>query len=96
MKKIFVTTLYRNVAKDWWGFALSQDGELLVEENAQDPTWIKLQLGLDGSESNHDIYKEKYPEGYELVFVHQFEFDEAKEFKEARLRSLCIYANASA
>lgn len=96
MKKIFVTTLYRTVARDWWGFSLSQDGELLAEECAQDPTWIKLQLGLDGSESNHDIYKEKCPEGYELIFVHQFEFDEAEDFKEARARSLHNYSNVSA
>lgn len=95
MKKIFITALYRKRARDYWGFALSEDGELLTEEIAEDMVWIKYQLGLDGSESNHDIYKKKYPEGFDLVFIHEFDFDDNPDFKEARTRSLHAYANVS-
>lgn len=95
MKRIFVATFFRTVARDYWGFSLAEDSEILVEECAHDQVWIRLALGLDGSTSNHEIYKAKYPEGYELVFVDQFEFDDHKEFKAARTRSLHVYANAS-
>lgn len=95
MKKIFVTTVYRSKAHDFYGFAMSEDGELLAEEIAEDHTWIKLQLGLDDSITNHQTYKEKYPEGFNLVFVDQYEFDDLKEFREARQKSLHIYAGST-
>lgn len=85
MKKIFITILYRIRANDYWGFAITGDGEFLLERNHPDENEL---LDLLSDES-------LYGENAEIIYVHQFEFEKNQEFKEARMRSLHTYANAS-
>lgn len=96
MNKIFVTTLYRLKADDYWGFSLSEDGQMLAEETAPNHALLSLKLGLLGSTANHNLYKTKYPKGFELVFVHQFEFNASPDFMQARTKSLHNYSQTNA
>lgn len=50
------------------GRAFSEDGELLAFHCSSSVNWSKHDMGLI-SDWKHGIYKEKYPDGYELEWI---------------------------
>lgn len=48
--------------------ALSEDGEFLAGHVSSSEGFAKHDIGLT-SDWKHDAYKERYPDGYELVWV---------------------------
>ena len=83
--KIFTTTLYRARANDYWGFAITDQGEFLIELNHKDETTLKHLLS-DPSIFGHD---------HEIIYINQFDFETDQEFKQARMKSLHTYANST-
>jgi hypothetical protein len=54
---------------EWWNVsAVAEDGEGLAGHVCSSPVFFKHDLGLT-SDWKHDKYREKYPEGYRLVWV---------------------------
>lgn len=54
--------------------ALAEDGDHLAGHFSSDEGWAKHDIGI-GSEWKHDRYKAKYPDGYELVWVENFDHE---------------------
>jgi len=50
------------------GQALAEDGEGLASHLSSNESWAKHDMGLRG-DRKHEIYKEHYPDGYELVWI---------------------------
>ena len=48
--------------------ALSEDGEFLAGHCSSNDWWAQHDIGLK-SEWKHDIYQERYPDGFELEWV---------------------------
>lgn len=54
---------------DWqMVMAMSEDGDCLAEHCSSSYAWARHDIGFE-SDWKHDIYKTKYPEGYELEWV---------------------------
>ena len=53
---------------DTIGVATSEDGEVLCTHYSSGVNWSKHDMGLT-SDWKHEIYDEKYPDGYELIWV---------------------------
>lgn len=54
---------------EWWNVsAVAEDGEGLAGHICSSPVYFHHDLGLT-SDWKHDKYREKYPEGYRLVWV---------------------------
>lgn len=62
------------------GFAMSEDGEGLTSHYSSSVEFSKHDMGLV-SDWKHDVYKEKYPDGYELEWVDNPDLHE--DFKKA-------------
>jgi len=88
MKKIFI---FINSGKgtDWIdGRALSEDGVLLTGHISSTYEFFRHDMGIT-SDWKHEKYKAYYPEGYELVEVHDPqnhpEFKAVKDAAEKRI-----------
>src|SRR5690606_19654469 len=63
---------------DWWNVsALSQDGEFLAGHACSHPSFGPRDMGcLDACDWKHEFYRERYPDGYEVVWVEDARTDE--------------------
>lgn len=61
--------------------ALSEDGDVLASHASSSEGYAKHDIGI-GSNWKHDRYKEKYPDGYELIWLTQKEL-EGDDFQKA-------------
>lgn len=69
--KIYLTCFPINngvLTGDVMGQAVREDGVPLTSHLSSDVTWAKHDLGLTGN-WKHEIYQEKCPEGYELIWI---------------------------
>ena len=57
---------------DTMGYAFSEDKELIASHVSSGINWTKHDMGIT-SDWKQAYYKEKYPEGYELVWLGQFD-----------------------
>lgn len=48
--------------------AMAEDGTFLASHLSSNLTWAMHDIGIS-SDWKHDLYKERYPDGYELVWV---------------------------
>lgn len=87
MKKIFVTTEPLENG-NVWAMAISENGVVLAEVFSQSLFWAKFDLGFS-SDKQHDIYKNFYPDGYELVYAQENSngFKTATDLLVARLHN---------
>ena len=69
------------------GYALSEDGEILASHVSSNRDYAKHDMGWT-SGWKHDHYKEKYPNGYELVWVDDPHTDQ--EFQTAYNKGNCL------
>lgn len=58
--------------------ALAQDGAYLAGHLSSSRGWAKHDIGID-SDWKHEIYKEHYQDGYELVWIDNMEDPELLE-----------------
>lgn len=73
------------VAKGYLGYAvysLSEDGTGLCSHISTNLSFAKHDIGFN-SNWQHDIYKEYYPDGYELLWLEEKELENHCEFKKA-------------
>jgi hypothetical protein len=62
---------------DWLNVvAISEDGDCLAGHVSSNASWAKHDIGVT-SNWKHEHYKEKYPDGYEVIWV-----DNPREHKE--------------
>ena len=69
-----------SVGGDVMGYALGEDGQGLASHLSSGIGYSKHDMGLT-SDWKHDIYKETYPQGYELVWID--DPDNSEEWKKA-------------
>ena len=50
--------------------AVAEDGKALAGHCSSNVGWAKHDIGID-SNWKHEKYKEKYPEGYELIWLEE-------------------------
>jgi hypothetical protein len=81
--KIFCFILSKNIIEDGdlSVGALAEDGDGLVSHYSSEG-FAKIDIGLT-SESHHEKYCAKYPDGFELIWVEDKDFDSNKEVHEA-------------
>ncbi len=48
--------------------AMTEDGEVLAEHLSSSESWARHDMGLE-SDWKHDRYRERFPDGYELLWV---------------------------
>jgi hypothetical protein len=81
MSKIFC--FVRNTDNNWlYTVALAEDGNCIANHTSSNMTFAKHDIGIT-SDWKHDIYKEHYPNGYELVWLETNEDFEREDFKQA-------------
>lgn len=66
---------------EYLGAALAEDGTGLAEHYCSNKLWVKHDMGLN-SRRKHEIYREHYPDGYELVDVTDFDLDGISAYPE--------------
>ncbi len=60
----------------WWTVvALAEDGEILTKYICSHENYFKHDIGIT-SDWQHNKYKQKYPNGYELIWVDEPEDDD--------------------
>lgn len=70
MPKIYVFPSHPDPRGDCAYFAVAEDGEELASHVSSGVGFGKMDMGLTmPNHSKHDIYKAKYPNGYELEWV---------------------------
>src|SRR5690606_9036186 len=69
-------------ANDVVGFAMAEDGEVLAQHISSNELFARLDMGVT-SERKHDRYREKYPDGYELVWVDEAARESDEGFRRA-------------
>lgn len=74
---------------DTRGFAYSENKELITSHYSSGINWTMHDMGIT-SDWKKAIYEEKYPEGYELIWLGQFDsvetaFNHIDEMKEGRV-----------
>lgn len=81
MKKIFC---FINAANSlgYIPVAISEDGEVLAEHCSSSEGYAKHDIGI-GSTIKHELYKKKYPEGYELVWLDRDQLEINADFRKA-------------
>ncbi len=57
------------------GYALGEDGQGLASHLSSNIDYSKHDMGLT-SDWKHEVYKEVYPEGYELIWIDDADNDE--------------------
>lgn len=62
--------------------AIAEDGEVLAQHCSSSAGYAKHDIGI-GSTIKHDIYKAKYPEGYELVWLEGDQLQTNTNFRKA-------------
>lgn len=62
--------------------AMSEDGDCLAGHTSSSDSWAMHDIGIN-SDWKHDLYKAKYPEGYELVWLPSQELESNVEFNNA-------------
>lgn len=62
--------------------ALSEDGDSLAGHVSSSESYAKHDIGIN-SDWKHEKYKERYPEGYELVWVDTSSNELPEDFKLA-------------
>lgn len=74
---------------DVMGYAVTKDFAEITSHFSSGVNWSKHDMGIT-SDWKHDIYKQTYPNGYELIWLG--EFDRAKEAKEAvkQKEEICV------
>lgn len=70
------------ITGDVVGHALSEDGVHLASHFCSGVNWAKHDMGLT-SEWKHDIYRETYPDGFELEWVDYEDLDTHVGYNEA-------------
>lgn len=55
---------------DMVGVAIGEDGSFLASHLSSNDYYLKFDMGVT-SEIKHDIYKQHYPNGFEILFVSQ-------------------------
>jgi hypothetical protein len=87
--KIYVFPARPDPKGDCAYLAVAEDGDDLASHVSSSPSWGKRDMGVaEGCTNNHDKYCEKYPDGYDLVWVddwntHPFLSKQAKANKGA-------------
>lgn len=51
------------------GVAIAEDGHALAGHASSNHAWLEHDMGLNGSDWQHDKYRAHYPEGFELVYI---------------------------
>jgi hypothetical protein len=64
---IFVSGMYGG--DDYCMSAVAEDGECIAGHVSSSIEWGKRDMGLNGGTWKHDLYANKYPDGYELEWV---------------------------
>ena len=68
MNKIYCF-IRRNLENGWvLVCAIDEDGIILASHTSSSIEWAKHDIGLT-SDWKHELYKKKYPNGYELVWL---------------------------
>ena len=75
MNKIYA---FINEENETWKnvIAISEDGEILAHHTSTNKNWAKHDIGIT-SDWKHKHYNAKYPDGWEIIWIDNFE--EAKE-----------------
>ena len=72
-----------NYQPNWYTVcAIAEDGEALASHISSNESFAKHDIGIT-SDWKHDIYNEKYPEGWELEWINRDELDTHIEFNKA-------------
>lgn len=74
MNKIYLWCVHQG-KQVFMGYALAEDGTGLASHWSSDEQWSKHDMGLC-SDWKHDIYKQHYPDGYEVAWLGEPEKDE--------------------
>jgi hypothetical protein len=68
--KIYVFPVHANPQGDCAYMAVAEDGEEVAGHISSSEDWGKFDMGVNAkSTQNHDAYRKKYPDGYELEYV---------------------------
>jgi hypothetical protein len=70
------------VGGDVIAYALAEDGEGLASHYCSSMSFAKHDIGLT-SDWKHDIYKKRYPDGYELEWIDYEALDSHEGFQKA-------------
>lgn len=90
MPKIYVFPVHANPEVDCAYIAIAEDGEEVAGHVSSCESWGKADMGVTNPKSyNHEKYKAKYPDGYELEYVpdwkaHPFLSAQAEKNKAAK------------
>lgn len=75
--KIYLTCFVAGIfsKNDVIGYALCEDGHVLVSHSSSDEDYSKHDMGLT-SDWHHDTYSKHCPEGFELIWIDDADHDE--------------------
>jgi hypothetical protein len=80
MNKIFIYALKHG--PEYYDHALTDDGLIVACHISKSIELAKADMGI-GTEAQHDLYREHFPNGYELVWIDSKDLDNHTEFQEA-------------
>jgi hypothetical protein len=78
--KIFIWSVPLFFNNDVHGYALSEDGVLLASHHSSNEAWNKIDMT---NEIKVKIYEKHYPNGYEIEFVKEGDYNVRKDFAKA-------------
>jgi hypothetical protein len=81
------------VGGDVFAFALAEDGTVLTSHYCSSMGFAKHDIGLT-SDLKHEIYKEHYPDGYELEWIEFGDLDGHEGFQAALNLNIENYSKA--
>ena len=74
MDKVFIFAYPSGFSQDVVACAMDKDRNGIANHLSSNLAWAQHDMGI-GSDWKHDIYSEKYPDGYELVWPGLIEDD---------------------
>jgi hypothetical protein len=75
MKKKIYCFVDHHIGNNYSYVAIDEDAQVVTTGIASSPDWVKCDLGIHGDPggshgpSRLRLYQEKYPDGYELIWV---------------------------
>ena len=69
MSKPKIYCFINSASPEWYEVvALSEDGDCITSHVSSSPGWAIHDIGIN-SDWKHDLYRAKYPDGYELEWI---------------------------
>ncbi len=89
MNKIYVFKANRFGPTDISCLAVADDGDELANHVSSNESFARFDMGVT-SKNKHEIYKKKFPEGFEVIWVddwksHPFLSEQAKKNQEKEI-----------